>query len=134
MTDQEQALAHLREQMGEGWKVTLSDTINGNCRAEVYRQGVYVTGAGPDPMSAARACVEAWQHAVTRHQFPEWMEAAKVLAAERAHADRLAEALLECENFLADGDYGEEPGLTEMRAAIKRAHHAHDARRAGEGR
>lgn len=61
MTDTENALAYLREQFGEGWVCVIETAARGGYVALArFRDGdVDVTGYGPDPMSAAKACVEA---------------------------------------------------------------------------
>ena len=90
MTDTEKALAWLREQMGEGWTCTDNQTSPGWWHAVAMHGTVNAYGYGPDPMSAARACVEAWREATRREVMP--CNCAE-LPAERAHADRLAERM-----------------------------------------
>ena len=134
MTDQEQALAWLREQMGEGWTLgfNLSNVVEDQTERRLWCarawMGTYSTRAmvlavsyGPSPMSAARACVEAWREATRREVMP--CNCAE-LAAERQHANRLAEALAD-----ARAAYP----MHCAHAVIDEALAAHDARR-GEGR
>ena len=76
MSAQEQALAFLREQMGEGWTLgfNLSNVVEDQTERRLWCarawMGTYSTRAmvlavsyGPSPMSAAKACVEAWREA-----------------------------------------------------------------------
>ncbi len=65
------ALSYLREQFGEGWhvwvfggpKLFTADALHGPVGGPTM---VGVMGHGPDPMTAARACVEAWRRRTSR--------------------------------------------------------------------
>lgn len=102
-SDQQAALGYLKEQFGEGWDCALwsedgigvddrwqARAIHGIVEVRTFRE--------PDPMSAARACVEARDAAFP--QKPERWYSEQTMAAVakerdelRTDADRLAEAL-----------------------------------------
>ena len=117
LTPTDEALAFLREQFGEGWRCEVTDLGGGwlpEARARTH--GVFVRASGPDPMSAARACVEAWREATgvapgtwSREEAFRLMDEARAQRdAERAHADRLAEALRVAESNYVDACENEE--------------------------
>ena len=160
MTDQEKAQAWLQEQMGEGWGCHLyapgDDGLGGISDNGAAQRGwwlaeaehgecVHVGVQGHDPMSAARACWEAWREATRREVMP--CNCAE-LPAERAHADRLAERMRQrsewfgeqVESLILFGSMsasvieGRLRDWAAMSSAWKAEDAAHDARRAGEGR
>lgn len=145
MTATEQAQAWLQEQMGEGWRCLVEtlefEADDNGPKSTVHRafarfDGLIpnnnavgrteVWGWGPDPMSAASACVAAWREATK---------------AEREHADRLAAALKRLREEFSDGK-SEAPYVAVGDALTREwgvqqadgALIAHDARRSpGEG-
>lgn len=103
MSDRDEALALLRGRFPEPWRVVLAEPgtrasefdVSWCVRASLGGDydGVRVQGWALDSASAARACIAAWDEATRREVMP--CNCAE-LPAERAHADRLAEALRGC--------------------------------------
>lgn len=86
MSDTEKAAAWLRDRMGEGWHVDVDQEHTLVWEARCWHGkgshgGVEVALYADTPQAAAEAAWAAWQEAT-------W--------GERAHADRLAEALRKC--------------------------------------
>ncbi len=125
----DEALAYLQREMGEGWNVAIRTTPGGwYADASFDSCGIWMIYCRPDPMSAAKACVEAWREA-TRPLQGAFDSMSKLLGeetadhvAEREHADRLAEAL----RLGVDTSWNSMDAGRLAREAIA----AHDARRA----
>lgn len=137
-SDQQAALGYLKEQFGEGWDCALwsedgigvddrwqARAIHGIVEVRTFRE--------PDPMSAARACVEARDAAFP--QKPERWYSEQTMAAVakerdelRTDADRLAEALRTAiSDLIVATEVG--GGVGQTIVALRSIVAAHDARR-----